>query len=284
LIDALSSIAKISEANEFKVTIVDDCSPTSEIFIAAKEFQHLNYNYLRNEINLGLAGNFQKCIEISQGKYTLILGSDDRVLPEIISILKLEDGRNLNLDFLQLRTHIINESGERCRPFVDKVKKMFTPILIDKFPLVGKFLLASLLVGNWTYFPAIAWKTDRRAKFNWNLGLKHAVDLELLCQMAMNGARMKSSSEYGVEYRRHKESQSSKLGLTTIRINEELSVHKKINHTLKGTQFFLLRMISNLAFTIRTHAFISALSNYKADPAGSRKILKLTFSPLSRIN
>ena len=284
LSEALNSIAKISEINEFKVTIIDDSSPTSEIANIVSEYQHLNYKFVRNEINLGLAGNFKRCIEMSEGKYTLILGSDDRVLPEIIQVLKFEDNKNLNLDFIQIKTHVIDESGTRCRPFVDKVKKVFTPAFVDKFPLAGNYLLATLLVGNWTYFPAIAWKTDRRDRFNWNLSLKHAVDLELLCQIAMTGARMMSSSEFGIEYRRHKDSQSSRLGLTTIRVEEELSVHKKVNSALKDARFFALRIISSMAFTIRVHAFISALTNYRADPAGSRNILKLTVSPLSRIN
>jgi glycosyltransferase involved in cell wall biosynthesis len=282
--DALNSIAQIPEQNEFKVTIVDDYSPTSETENIVSEFQNLNYKFIRNEANLGLAGNFKKCLEMSKGKYTLILGSDDRVLPEIISALKLKDRENSNLDFVQIKTHIIDEHGKRCRPFVDKVKRIFTPVLLDKYPLAGNLLLASLLIGNWTYFPAIAWKTDKRDKFNWNLSLKHAVDLDLLCQISLTGARMMSTSETGVEYRRHKESQSSKLGLTTLRVNEELSVHKGINISLSGARFLPLRILSSIALTIRVHALITALTNHKADPTGSRNILKLTFSPLSRIS
>jgi glycosyltransferase involved in cell wall biosynthesis len=282
--ETLKSLSKVDNLEEIKVTVVDDASSNLSIKPLVEQFKNLSFDYIRNEKNLGLASNFQNCMNLSAGKFTLLLGSDDLVSPQILNILKSEILKNPILDLLHFKTLVIDTSGKRYLPLVDKVKKIFTPLAVYKAPLGGNSLLFSMLIGNWTYFPAIAWKTELRNDLSWNTNFKHAVDLALICNIATAGKNLKVSSGIGVYYRRHSESESSKLALTTTRVTEELYVHKLLLAKLPGIKNLHLRIVAHVAFSIRTHAFISALTHLKSQPKDALKILRISLSSLKKID
>ncbi len=61
---------------DFELLVVDDCSrePVAELLDA---FTDERMTYVRNETNLGLAGNWNKCIDLAQGEYVAIFHQDD---------------------------------------------------------------------------------------------------------------------------------------------------------------------------------------------------------------
>lgn len=64
-----------------EVIVVDNNSSdnTEEV---VKSYQDPRLRYVKNERNLGLFGNFNRCIELSRGKYLHILHSDDYIDPD----------------------------------------------------------------------------------------------------------------------------------------------------------------------------------------------------------
>lgn len=282
--ETLRSVADLNHLNKVKVTVVDDGSKSENIYAIVNSFKSLGFEYIKNDKNLGISENFHKCMSLSKGKFTLLLGSDDKIMPSAIEILELETSKNPNLDLIQFRTQIIDFNGKIDKPFVDMVKNFFTPRGVFKHSIVGEKLLRSLLLGNWTYFPAIVWKTDLIGNLNWDKRFKHAIDLALICDLAANGASMKVTNDIGVQYRRHSESESSKLALTTTRVTEELYVHKLLLKYFNGFKNFQMRILAEIAFSVRMHSLISALSHMTSDKNGSFSILKITFTRLNKIN
>jgi glycosyltransferase involved in cell wall biosynthesis len=67
---------------DFEVVIVDNCS-TDETQALAMEFslQSEKIRFFRNEQNIGLAGNLNKCLEHARGEYIKYLCVDDLLLP-----------------------------------------------------------------------------------------------------------------------------------------------------------------------------------------------------------
>ena len=74
-----SALAQTYETIE--VLVVDNAS-TDDTAAVVSSFTDPRLTYIRNERNLGLFGNFNRCIELAQGKYIHILHSDDMVPPE----------------------------------------------------------------------------------------------------------------------------------------------------------------------------------------------------------
>jgi glycosyltransferase involved in cell wall biosynthesis len=73
-----SAIASVSDRTP--ITVLDDASPTGQVKETSAKF-HNRVDYIRNETNLGLAANFFEAFKISQGLFTVVLGSDDQMLP-----------------------------------------------------------------------------------------------------------------------------------------------------------------------------------------------------------
>jgi abequosyltransferase len=77
--------------------IVSDNASSDETPAVIEEFEKrgLKLRHLRNEVNVGLDGNFLRCFMQSRGKYLWILGDDDIVVPggmgKILSMLQAAD-------------------------------------------------------------------------------------------------------------------------------------------------------------------------------------------------
>src|SRR3954451_10954181 len=77
LAECVDSILSQTYTN-LEVLIMDDCSPdnTPEV---AKSFTDPRVRYIRNEPNLGHLRNYNKGIQMSQGKYIWLISADDRL-------------------------------------------------------------------------------------------------------------------------------------------------------------------------------------------------------------
>ena len=70
------------EYQDFEIVIVDNCS-TDQTAAVVKEFssRYENIRFFRNEENIGLAGNLNRCLEYARGEYIKYLCVDDLLLP-----------------------------------------------------------------------------------------------------------------------------------------------------------------------------------------------------------
>ncbi|PYE85248.1 glycosyltransferase family 2 protein [Phyllobacterium leguminum] len=70
------------EYPSFEIVIVDNCSTDgTEVLLSELLLQSDKIHFFKNETNIGLAGNFNKCLEHAQGEYIKYLCADDFLLP-----------------------------------------------------------------------------------------------------------------------------------------------------------------------------------------------------------
>ena len=78
---ALDSVLQ-QKYQDFEVVMVDNCSTDqTQAFVAELSSQFGKIRFFRNEQNIGLAGNFNKCLEHARGEYIKFLCVDDLLLP-----------------------------------------------------------------------------------------------------------------------------------------------------------------------------------------------------------
>ena len=105
---------------------------------------------------------------------------------------------------------------------MDRVKKAITPrVPDDGASLGGEDLAASLMRGDWAYFPSIAWKTSRVRDIGFRTGLDVVQDLALILDIIKSGGHMALLTEVVFDYRRHSASDSSVRALDGRRFDEE---------------------------------------------------------------
>jgi GT2 family glycosyltransferase len=78
--DAIRSALAQTHRN-LEVLVVDNAS-TDDTAAVVSSFTDARLKFIRNDRNLGLFGNCNRCIELARGKYLHILHSDDAIPPE----------------------------------------------------------------------------------------------------------------------------------------------------------------------------------------------------------
>ncbi len=205
---------------EVLVTVVDDGSPTSEVERSARAG---SAEYVRLEPNRGIAGAFQACVELSRGDYTSIVGSDDVLEKDYAVEVRRLVTAHARPEMVLPGVTVIGPTGAAQRPLPDRVKSWLRPR--SEGVLAGDRLAASLLLGNWLYFPAIAWRTDVLRRYGFRQDMATALDLDLELRLVFDGGRLAFTPSPSFRYRRHPASASSRAALSGgERFNEERAV------------------------------------------------------------
>lgn len=144
LISALNQVG----IDDYELVIVDnDCSSSATEKIVAKNLNE-NVYYFKNEKNIGLYGNFNRCIELAKGEYITILNDDDwlseNYLMNCMKYLKPEvDGLYFPSNIVDLRH---NNTKDRKKKYLI-LKKIFKTISKKN----NKMKLFDFFLGNRSY-------------------------------------------------------------------------------------------------------------------------------------
>src|SRR3989338_5944877 len=82
LSQAIESVL-VQTYKDFELLISDNAS-TDETNNVVTSFKDPRIRYHRNRKNIGMMSNWNKCVELAQGKYLMILGDDDKLYPYFI--------------------------------------------------------------------------------------------------------------------------------------------------------------------------------------------------------
>jgi GT2 family glycosyltransferase len=263
LVECLKSIIDNTDADQVKCTILDDCTPGQVVESIVRMFPD-RFIFVKNESNLGLASNFQKAFDISTSDYTLIIGSDDRITENLIRSTLEAANIYPQACLIHPKVKVIDDSGKQVRTIVDFVKSLISPRTNMAKEFNGELILRRLLIGDFMYFPSIAWQTDIVREFRLNSKLRTAVDLDLLLRLAIAGNKFVFTGSNGFEYRRHKQSISSLLAQDATRANEEKQVQKEIKGVLKRDGRILEAILADIAPTIRIHSFMRRVNKKRS--------------------
>ena len=102
--------------NNLELVVVDDCS-SDRTAALAEAFTDARVRVVRNEKNLGMAGNWNKCIEEARGEFVKLLCADDILYPDSIK----EEAKGLASDpsivLAMSDTALIDITGKRVGTF-----------------------------------------------------------------------------------------------------------------------------------------------------------------------
>lgn len=174
-----------------------------------------------NDRNLGVAGNFQRSIELAQAEHAVIMGCDDVLLPDYIARMSQLIADHPTGSYYQPGVRVIDEHGRPSLPLADRVKAWYRPSSRAITTLEGEDLAVSLLRGNWTYFPSICWRTSELQRHGFRSDFEVVLDLALQFEISVSGGQLVVDTVDTFEYRRHRSSVSSVTAVDGRRFAEE---------------------------------------------------------------
>lgn len=254
--DSIQSVAN-QTFQDFELIIVDNCSEDNTEQVVQKYLRDERIHFFKNSRNIGMYGNWNKCLEYAKSKYIKFLNADDKLSPLILEkfVEILENDSEVSL-VTSWREHFGGSYKIDQPPHEGKID--------------GKIALADsfFLLNNWSYNNWIGEPTSVmfRKKDLWVGGFK--AELQWLADWDMWLRLLTAGDLYVVpevlSYQRHHSKQATKdVKKDYINYFEEYAYYKYVSYArafyhLDGYENFFKKQIKKAALNIfsNTHNFL----------------------------
>lgn len=254
LLDATMATVLAQRDPRWRATIVDDAYPDPTVRRMYGSHPDPRVEYLRNEANLGIAGNFEKCRTLARGRLAMFLGCDDLLHDDFVETVWRHHLEHPDVDMIQVGVLVIDDAGDPASGTADRVKARIRPRAAAPTVLGGEALATSLLHGNWLYWPSLVFRVDTLARRSFRADLPIILDLALVMDAIMDGARLLLVPDTCFSYRRHDESASSLALLQGDRLADERRWFSEVAVTLHDRGWTRAARAARLHWTSRLHA------------------------------
>lgn len=136
--------ASDQDVSQWRLIVCDDAGPEPEAAEIVASFNDARISYERNSHTLGLAGNWNRCLELVDTDMVTILHADDKLMPDYARLMLKTAAEYPKATALCCAAHVINAKGRPCRSIPDIVKKYFSPKGNSPVVLSGEMAVSSL--------------------------------------------------------------------------------------------------------------------------------------------
>ena len=280
LMQAAVRSVQAQDGDDWRLTVVDDgCAPGVPEWFAGLGDPRVRY--LRNPRNLGVTGNFNRCVELATAPHTVLMGCDDLMLPGYLQTVRRALRRSPGAVMVQPGVQVVDAAGRPSGTLVDTAKRrLYAPARVRTAPtlLGGEELAVSLLRGNWLYFPSLCWRTEelRRHPFRADLGVIQ--DLALVVELLLDGGRLATDPEVCFRYRRHAVSASAAQAVTGARFEEARRFFLDASVRLAAHGWPRAALAARHHWSSRLHA-LTLLPSAAASRPAAAALLRHAFAP-----
>jgi glycosyltransferase involved in cell wall biosynthesis len=210
--------------SNWRAIVVDDCSQTAGAQQLVASLADPRITYTRNERTLGIAGNWNHCIEMSSTGLITLLHEDDELLPDYGHIMVEAHGAWPHAAAVFCRAEIIDEQGKSIVYLRDSVKHWLLPQAKKTFVLSGESGMRSLLRGNFIICPSLCYKRTLFEQLSFSSQWRFVLDVDMYFRALLSGAAFVGLPQVAFRYRRHSEQQTAVLERTLQSFKEQVEL------------------------------------------------------------
>lgn len=280
---------------DFSLLIIDD-SPRD---LRAKNFIESlgdpRIKYLTYDSNRGVNAAFELAHKSFHSPWGLILGQDDRLLPNYLEKMLDAASKENSVSLIQSGTKVIGSHGERIYTLVDLTKTFLfkinfilsrsvkVPLSSNIAILKGDRAAAAVSLGNFLYFPLVMWNRDKTKNFDFRQDLPITSDIDIFFRIFCTDGKLMLLNLPLAEYRRHIESLSGDPEKKLSRLTEESNTYFNCSNLLKWHKSPVIKIITLIHFSTRLYSFLemcSAIFQNKIPLARKFLFICLAFSKI----
>jgi glycosyltransferase involved in cell wall biosynthesis len=244
----------LSQSNpDWQLIVVDDAYPDPSVSDYFMSRADARIRYVRNERNLGIRGNFARCLDLASGELMMFLGCDDLLHPEFVSTVFAAHRTFPDAAMIEVGVRVIDEHGQPVNPLPDRVKHALMPKVDGCTELGGESLAVSLLRGDWLYWPSLVFRTVTAQQHRFRDDLPIILDLALIMDMIIAGETLVLEPTVCFSYRRHRGSLSS-ASLLDYRLPDERRYYDSVAAELARRGWHRASTTARRRWTSRLHA------------------------------
>lgn len=245
--------------SDWRAIVADDAGPDPEARELVDGYGDRRIRYVRNDVNLGLAGNWNSCLRAAESDYVTLFHADDELEPEYVDLVLEGHARHPDSVAVYTRARVIGESGRRIFSLPDTVKRFTVPRQRgDAIILEGDDGLASLLWGQHVFCPSISYKRSLVGPEPFDRRWRQVLDLDLLARLLLSGQHLVGLRAVGYRCRRHPSSQTAQLTKEMIRFHEEFAVYEEIGAKARAADWRRTARVAEQGRILRAHLLYRA--------------------------
>ncbi len=217
---AVESVLR-QDCPNWRLMIVDDCSAEQTVKEYASSLKDDRISYFRNEKNLGLAGNWNRCLDLAESDLVTLLHSDDVVEPGYVRTFLQAARESPDAAAFFCPATIIDQHGIPTKTVADAVKDFLTPKQHEPLSLSGEPAIAALLRGNFIVCPTLCYRKSVLESHRFQPSLKMVLDFEFTLRLLVSGHTLIGIQQKLYRYRRHDSNLTNELSRDLVRSAEE---------------------------------------------------------------
>lgn len=256
LAEAIESV-RAQTIDDWDLLVVDDRGPEPADDLIAS-YDDPRIRYLRNETNLGLAGNWNECVRQAKAPLVTLLHGDDRLLPLYAERVLAAAAGHPTVAVVFTDALIIDAVGRPTTTLADEVKKRM-PRPSDDHLLSGDRDLAGLLRGNYIVCPSMCLRRSLVGDTPFDSSLRFVPDWSFTSRILLEGGKLWGVRTPLIEYRRHDSSQTSILTEETSRFVEEIDFLRTMADATSSAGMLRSARTARRRVTVRVHLLVLAL-------------------------
>ena len=239
--------------------VVDDSAPAhgAEPVVAALGDRRIRY--VRNEHNLGVAANFNRCLELGSvdAEIVTVFHADDVLEPGYIAAIRSAHRAFPSATCVAPRVTVIDGNGAPAATLADSVKRILWPRALPA-TLAGERGLAKLMRGLFFYCPSVSYRVALLPERHFDGRWKQVMDLDLFARLLLDGGSVVVVPDHAYRYRRHDATMTAQNSRTLVRLDEEVTVSREVRAAARSLGWARAARSAQLRPTVRLNGLLEA--------------------------
>jgi glycosyltransferase involved in cell wall biosynthesis len=216
---AIASVLRQSDSNWTLLVCDDGPEAGTEQLVASFGDGRIRYN--RNECNLGMAGNWNRCLDLAETDLVNLLHNDDELLPNYVEDMRRASPQFPDAAAFFCTAKIIGSDGKERSSLVDYVKRFIRPKASGPLVLHGPDAIEALARGNFIMCPTVCYRKCRLGVNRFSSDWRFALDLEFFTRLLQQQETLVGLPTAAYAYRRHSENATEVYTRSLLRFEEE---------------------------------------------------------------
>lgn len=238
--------------DDWECIVVDDAGPESAA-AAVLALGDPRVRYERNPENLGLGGNWNRCLSLATAPLVTLLHADDELLPGYADAVVRAHAAHPDALAVYTRATVIGPDGAPVFSFPDRVKRVIEGRSSGPTVVSGEAGLERLLRGQFIFCPALCYRRDAIGADPFSTSWRMVLDLAFLAQSLLDGRRLVGLADPLYAYRRHDASQTATLTASTERFDEEIAIYDDLANRAEAIGWYRAAATARSKRIIRLH-------------------------------
>ncbi|MEO5723659.1 MAG: glycosyltransferase family 2 protein [Ilumatobacteraceae bacterium] len=266
--EALASLV-VQTDRDWTAVVVDDCSPTAGASSVVEDLGDPRLRYVCNPVNLGLAGNFNRCLTEAGTDVVAIFHADDLLETNYVATIRGIHRDAPDAAVVAPMAAAIDSHGSPIDTAVDKLKRRMWPGG-QRHSLRGDAGLARLMHAFFVYCPAMSYRPALLPDQPFDPRWRQVMDLDLFARVLLNGGTIELDRTTVYRYRRHDGTVTSQNARSFTRLDEETRLAYEVAALARAQHWRRTAFAARLHWSQRLNGVVAVASSLRSGESMGR--------------